>query len=111
MKFVPFAKHGPIESRAFLLQMLLQSPAGQTIGQMREKQKVVDVLEAAGPEGAVLEDAQHAALLATLNGRSDFIVTSKDIIAIVDSVAEAKAPPAIVDTPKTKKTKSEAPAE
>ena len=92
MKFVPFQKYGNIETRQFLRQMVESSPGGQTVGQMRERLKLLKAIDEAPAEGVVLDDSEQGALLQILNTRPDFIITSADIIAIVDSVAEAKAP-------------------
>lgn len=92
MKFVPFQKFGKFDTRTFLLDMLRSAPAGQSIGQMRERLNPLNALEAAGPDGATLEDAEHVTLMGVINARQDFAITSADLIALVDSVAAAKAP-------------------
>lgn len=92
MKFVPFATHGQFETRKWLLGALALSPNGQTFGQMRERLKVADKLETAPAEGAVLEDAEHQTLLGVLDGMTNLGISSKDLLAVYDSVKDAGAP-------------------
>jgi len=54
MKFIPFKTYGNVESRTFLIDMLLTSPPGQTLGQMRERLKVLTKIESAPAEGVTL---------------------------------------------------------
>lgn len=100
MKFIPFADRGPIDTRAFLTQMVETSPAGQTVGQMRDRLKILKAIQTAPADGVVLEDAQQAILLGIINGRSDFVITSEQIIAIVDSVEQAGPPPTAKAAPR-----------
>lgn len=94
MKFVPFKKFGVFESRGLLVNLLSTSPGGQNLGEMRKRLTVLTKIEDApqGADGVSLEDAEHAALVQMLENRSDFLITSRDIIAIADAVIEAKAP-------------------
>jgi hypothetical protein len=92
MKFIPFGRHGEFAAKDFLVSMLRTSPAGQDLGEMRDRLKVLKKLESAPPEGATLEDGEHATLMRVLNGRRDFAITSGDIIEIADAVLNAKEP-------------------
>jgi hypothetical protein len=94
MKIIPLGKVGILDTKPFLIQMIESSPAGQTIGQMRERLAVLKALKAC-PDDATdvsLEDAQHNTLVGVINERRDFAVTSEDIVAVVDAVIAAKAP-------------------
>lgn len=91
MKLIPLAQHGPLHARTVLIDLLKTAPAGQTLGDMRARLKVLKKLETA-KDSVTLEDAEHQTLVAMLNSRSDFVVTSEDIISIVDAVFDAKEP-------------------
>lgn len=89
-KFVPFVKQGLFESRLFYLQMIEASPAGQSIGQMRKRIKIVDKLKEAKKNGVMLDDSEQAELVQVINSRHDFVATSKEVIAAVDALENAK---------------------
>lgn len=93
MKFIPFKIYEQLNTRDFLSGIVKTSPAGQTVGEMRVRLKVLNALTNAPPDGVQLEDAQHATLLKVLNSRDDFGITSADVVAIVDDVVDAKEPP------------------
>ena len=90
MKLVRLAKHGALDARDFLITIVESSPGGQTIGEMRKRLAVVKKLRAADGDTVKLEDDEHTTLLAVLDGRDDFAVTSEDILSIYDAVQDAK---------------------
>ena len=90
MKFVPFVNSDNIKARELLVNLLESSPQGQTLGEMRKRLAVLKKLWAAQDDGVFLENAEHETLVNILNSRSDFAVTSEDIINVVDAVFGAK---------------------
>jgi hypothetical protein len=104
MKFVPFIQHADIaDTRTFLSSLVETTPAGQTVGEMRERLELLKKIKAAPGEGATLENAEHATLVRILNTRNDFGICKEGIIAVVDAVIAAKAPAAVEKTPEADK--------
>lgn len=101
MKLIPLGRVNDFDARTFLIQMLESAPNGQTIGEMRKRLAVLDKLNAAAPDATaiVVDDADRDTLLGVINARGDFAVTRREIIQIVDGVANAAAPPAAVKEP------------
>lgn len=99
MKRVPLAAvviGGTTLPAADVLAQLVKAPApgqGFNLGEMRDRIKVLDKLDAAKKTGFVdLEDAEHATLLGALNA-SSFSLADRGLLDLIDGCMNAAATP------------------
>lgn len=87
---------GQLMKAAEVLTNLVKAPSpgqGFDLGEMRGRLKVIDKLEGAGTDVSVdLEDAEHATLKRALE-QSSFVLADRGLLALIDGVINAKAPP------------------
>jgi hypothetical protein len=93
MKLIPLREFPGLKT-AEIIKTVIERPAqGATVASMRTGVRLLDALEKnADAERLLLEDADHAALIAAINSFT-FGMVSKDLLTIVDDVINAKAPP------------------
>jgi len=93
MKLIPLREFPGLKTAEIIKTVIERPNQGATVAAMRTGVRVLDALEKnTDAEKLLLEDADHAALAAAVNGFT-FGIISKDLLTIVDDVINAQAPP------------------
>lgn len=92
MKFIPSRDTDKFKTAA-VIQAVAGGPHKQKIDEMRRRCRILDAVEKAPVTGILIEDADHDHLVALLKD-FDFGVAHAELLAIIDAILEAKAPPA-----------------
>lgn len=86
-------RESPIKTIDVIRPVIERPPQGANIGEIRARCRVLDALDALAPDSAalMLEDADYATLARAVNG-FQFGMASKDLLAVLDDILEAKGP-------------------
>lgn len=84
-------RESPIKSVEIIRPVVERPPQGANVGEIRARCRVLDALDALTPDSLVLtlEDADYATLTRAVNG-FQFGLASKDLLAVLDDILEAK---------------------
>src|ERR1700716_4176736 len=94
MKLIPLREFPGLKTTEIIKTVIERPAQGTTVAAMRTGVRVLDAIEKnADPEGLLLEDADHAALVPAING-FPFGMLSKDLLTLIDDVINAPAPAA-----------------
>lgn len=92
MKLIPLSKAEKYDARTLIKEVMENSPQeALTPDKMRLRIKVLDTLDAAGGESMLLEDAEHAILSQAIT-TYPYNLANRDILRVIDDVANAKDP-------------------
>jgi hypothetical protein len=95
MKLVPL-RESPGLKTTEIIRTVIERPSGNGAGvsELRARCRVLDALDKPPPcvASLILEDADHATLAKAVNG-FQFGIATKELLAIVDDILEAKEPP------------------
>jgi hypothetical protein len=98
MKAVKLIKRPNAISSLDLLKVVLENPQakGATVGDVRQRCKLLDKLEAETGDTWLLDDVEYKFLKQALEAFT-FSIATKQMLEIIDGVTEAKEPEAAAD--------------
>lgn len=85
MKTIQLIDRGDFKARDVLKHVLENTKKGMDVAEMRQRLKILDVLDAAKGTTVDLEDADHAVLVNKIKETS-FTVANRDLFAVLDEV-------------------------
>lgn len=92
MKSVPLREFSGLKTTEVIKGVIERPPRGATISSMRSGVRLLDAMEKnTDKENLILEDADHAALVSSINEFS-FGLVSKDLLTILEDILNASAP-------------------
>lgn len=94
MKYIPLRTTDKFNTKAVIQAVAGQAQAqGLKVDEMRKRCRILDALEKATTTGMLIEDADQEHL-AKLTAEFSFAVATPELLAIIDDILNAGAPPA-----------------
>jgi hypothetical protein len=94
MKYIAFAKHGQWDTRSVLKQVMNIAPRGMLLDEMRQRIKVMDMLDEAARTEIGLDEDQFKLVAAAVKA-FPFNVAHRDLLAVIDGILDAPSAPSV----------------
>lgn len=92
MKLIPLRELSGLKTTEIISTVVSRPGQGATVADIRSGVRLLDAIEKEGKaKQLLLEDADHAALVAFIN-RFSFGLVSKDLLTIIDDIVNAAEP-------------------